>query len=583
MESNQQKPQPQQKPPVERPQSKLDIPHLIKWIILVILVILVIAEYRAGEYDRFPKMEGLSWLILFIKLLLIAIIIWLMRLQRSLKCQVTDPSACVTPEYDLAHDKSVIVVKGTAGGAVFQYYELVLKEGAISLPVTVFYPGGGAAGTTPVTAGELGRIDVSGLEPAVSYKVEMTVHATTGATKVCTGSEFTMQRKIAFIDAIGAVPAQFVGLHPDDATEYLKLVNYASLPLPDPLPAVDPVEADVAIGGSVSVEGSADTYGCGRQMVQYALQYQEVASGNNAAQADAPAGWSAINPPLPFGLLDPDHPRWYSYLFGTFPNFVLNGELTRVWKTVQKIVSISPVTYADRRVTVKNHWSTLSLNGRFTVRVMMTDDNIIGPSVPAQSYDAATVWIDNRQIEARITGLSVSGGASLELCEELSLSQFISGGTKVNMLVEGTAWDPLILNSYPHTLTPNDNFDLYNLHFKKDGSVVYSNIVTGVTSSVPTEKNESFAALASQTGTLASWDIVAALDGGPKPSPASPPLPASDPKIYRGDRCAYVLKLYVRDTTRLSDTGDIHDREFEWPFCIINDLDEVSGLGYPIP
>ncbi len=569
--------QKQKQLPDDKRQPKRDIPHLVKWIILVILILLVLAEYLAGEYDGLPKMEFWSWLVLFIKLLLIAFIIGLMKLQRELKCQITNPSGCVTPVYDATEDKNVIIVEGTAGGGAFQNYTLVLKQGALSLPVTVYYPSSGPSGTIPVTAGELGRIDVSNVEPAVTYNVEMTVNGTSGSTKVCTGNDFEIQRKVAIIDKIGEVPAQFVGTHPDDPTEIFKIVNEATLPLPGPPPHTDPIAADVAIGGAVSIEGSADTYGCGRQMVSYALQYQEVASGNNAAQADAASGWTAVLPVLPFG--DTNHPRWYSTAFGLLPNFVLNGNLTREWKTVKKLVNIFPWTLADRRVTVERSWNTSSINGRLTVRVVMTDDNIVGPSAPLDTYDAATVWIDNRKIEARITALSISAGDILGICDELSLSQFISSGSKVDMDIEGTAWDPLILGSYLDTLSPNDNFDRYHMHFKKDGAVAYTAIETDKLISVPAVKNESFAALATQTGTLTSWDIVAALDGGPKPAPNAPPLPASDPKIYRGDRCAYIIKLYVRDTTHLSDTGNPHDKEFVWPFCIINDLE---GLSYPV-
>lgn len=53
-------------------------------------------------------------------------------------------------------------------------------------------------------------------------------------------------------------------------------------------------------------------------------------------------------------------------------------------------------------------------------------------------------------------------------------------------------------------------------------------------------------------GTLASWDIVGALDGG------AGPLPASSPKLLRGTRCAYVVSLMVTDTTHVGDSGSHH-------------------------
>ena len=53
------------------------------------------------------------------------------------------------------------------------------------------------------------------------------------------------------------------------------------------------------------------------------------------------------------------------------------------------------------------------------------------------------------------------------------------------------------------------------------------------------------------------------------------------PKIYRGQRCAYLIELYVQDTTRRGDTGTPHYIYDYWPFCIMNDL--LDDLAFPVP
>ena len=107
---------------------------------------------------------------------------------------------------------------------------------------------------------------------------------------------------------------------------------------------------------------------------------------------------------------------------------------------------------------------------------------------------------------------------------------------------------------------------------KKDGSTTWEPIVTGVTNPVPSARQVSLPAAPGDVGTLHSWDIVGALDAGP-PQPGPPPYP----KLYRGERCAYLIQLYVTDTTWINDKGDHHDLDFYWPFCIENDIpDDVA-------
>ena len=544
-----------------------DVPGCIKYILLLFLLILFFAEIYAGEFRRFPEVSWIVWLILFIKLILIVGLLILIWVQRHLNCQITAPIGCATTEYDAVNDRLIIRVKGTASGTVFGHYTLAVT----GTPIPVIYPGGGGSGTAPVTNGELGQLDVSGMEPTTGLVITLTVFpAGAGSTRTCTQT-FDIQRRMVYISMIGGVPAQVMGAHPVDASEPLKLVKA------DALPATP--EASLASG--ISVEGGADVYGCGRQMSEYVLQFKSIPSPDPPFQQDDPGPWTNINAPLPFG--DATHPRTYSFLSAFLPNYVLNGTLTRHWVFRSILQSLSPITFADRWITEPLAWNTTALNGRYTVRLRVQHQPLVGPPAPTppEIYDTATVWMDNREIEARITHMAVEGGGGLAVCDELLLSQFVQAGHKVNAEIIGRAWDPIILDSYPPGDRPNDNFNEYALNFKKDGGSVWTPIASSNTRVPNILQQSPLPAFPGGTGVLAAWDIVAALDAGPVP-PGIPPDPY--PKIYRGQRCAYVIHLQVTDTTHVGDAGGPHHDEDVFPFCIVNDLPEdVAVLPFPVP
>jgi hypothetical protein len=79
---------------------------------------------------------------------------------------------------------------------------------------------------------------------------------------------------------------------------------------------------------------------------------------------------------------------------------------------------------------------------------------------------------------------------------------------------------------------------------------------------------------ATQSGILASWNIVAALDGGPPTDPLNPCTPpAATPwKLPRGCRCAYVIQLSVNDNTWVGNGGDDHNILVSFALNIINDI-----------
>lgn len=541
-----------------------DVPGCIKYILLLFLLILFFAEIYAGEFNRFPEVSWIVWLILFVKLILIIGLLILIWVQRHLNCQITAPIGCATTEYDAANDRLIIRVTGTASGTVFGHY--TLSVAGTSIPV--IYPGGGGSGTAPVTNGELGQLDITGLEPATGLVITLTVFpAGAGSSKPCTQT-FDIQRRMVYITKVGGVPAQVMGAHPVDPSEPLKLVKADALP----------ATPEASLASAISVEGGADVYGCGRQMSEYVLQYRSVPSPDPPHQQDDAGPWTNINAPLPFG--DATHPRTYTFLSAQLPNYVLNGKLTRHWVLRSILQWLSPIIFADRWITEELAWNTTALNGRYTVRLRVQHQPIVGPPspTPPEIYDTATVWMDNRPIDGKITHMAIAGGGGLGVCDELVLSQFVQAGHKVDAEIIGRAWDPIILDSYPPSDRPNDNFNGYQLQFKKDGGSVWTNI-TNSSTRVPNILQQSpLPALPAATGVLASWDIVGALDAGPLPG-GIPPDPY--PRIYRGQRCAYLIELYVSDTTHVGDSGSPHQIWDYFPFCIVNDL--PNGLDFPVP
>jgi hypothetical protein len=475
----------------------------------------------------------------------------------------TSPPQCVhigpTPACELAG----VTITGQAFGTGFTSYRVEYR------PVSdltwrqtgVVYPDCSLASATPDHATPrfsepLGFL--TNLEPD-EYEVMLRVDGAGGP--IYASTTFSMHRSPVVIDEIGAVPARDVGTHPDDATELLKLIKEDG----------DAADPETSVGGSISVGGSADFYGCGRQMIEYIVQYQEAPFGTNPPQADAAAGWIDINQALPYG--DPDHPRGYYCWPHDRYNYVINGKLTRVWRTIRcrRTGWPLPTTYHDQRRTEESDWITrtksTALNGRFTVRLRLKHQDILGLGPVEELYDAATVWLDNRDILAQITGLAIAGVGDLQACAEVYLSQFV--GTTLE--IKGRAWDPLILDTVPTTEVPNDNFDHYWVRWKKDGGVGYlpdDIFIPDPHARVPNDL-PALRPPPDDVGVLATWDIVTSLDAG-----VAPPVPYVDPspRLYRGEHCAYVIKLYARDKTRLSDTGHTHDREFEWPLCVVNDL-----------
>lgn len=555
--------------PVRKQQPVRDVPGCIKYILLLLLLILLAGEIYSGEFREFPKMYGLNWLILLIKILLIIGLLVLIWVQRRLVCQITAPKNCAKEDIDQATGNPRLTVQGSASGTIFGHYTLELQGHP---ECTVTYPPGG--GSVQVTNGLLGWIDTSPVSPG-NYTVVLRVFPSgAGSPSTCT-SDISILRAPVWIDKVGLVQTFDIGAYPGD-TDRLRIIE-----------AAGPGSPETAIGGAVSIEGGAYLEGCGKRMFEYSLEYHDApygptAPGTTPPQPDAAGGWTSILS-LQYGDV-PQHPYTWScgFLIG-IPNYITNGILTRRWVVGNCSLPLHPL-YATG---TGNNWNTLAIigpsgpNGRYTVRVREKHAPL-GMTTPMEElFDAATVWIDNRAIVAKIRKLMIHGGVSLDVCAELSLSQFLPSGQAD---IVGHAWDPLILDppAAPADLEPNDNFGGYNLQFKKDGGAWFDIAISVpplppgppppppvLVNPRPVPNVRTVAEPADlDTDVLTTWDIVKALDAGPLPA-GNPPPPY--PKIFRGQRCAYLIALGVWDKTHVNDDGG-HPGQDLFPFCIVNDL-----------
>ena len=533
-----------------------DIPGCIKYIILLFLLLLLFAEFYAGEFRGFPKISQLAWLIILFKLLLIILLIILIWVQRQLACEITRPTGCAEEDLDPATGNPRITVEGTASGTVFGHYTLALQGHPECVPT---YPPGG--GSTQVTGGVLGWIDTSPLSPG-NYTVVLEVFPSgAGSSRTCT-SAISILRAPVWIDKVGRVKTYDVGPHPTDATERLRIIE-----------AGGAGTVETAIGGAVSVEGGAYLEGCTKRMFEYSLDYHAApygaaAPGSPPVEADSAAGWTNILT-LPYGDV-PQHPyTWTCGFLVGIPNFITNGILTRKWEIgTCPVPGPHPLYYTNSG----NDWNTGAMNGRYTLRVHEKHKLLVAPGTIEDRFEAATVWIDNRTIVAKIRKL-ITGGMSLDVCGELMLSMFLP--TRMADII-GHAWDPLILDPplAPATLEPNENFASYSMSFKKDGGGHVA--IPLATPGLPVPNIRQVAEPPNaDSDILTSWNIIAALDAGPAPSPLDDP----GEKLYRGQRCAYIIYLSVSDKTHVSDDGG-HSAQDEFPFCIVNDL---QGQPWPWP
>ena len=475
---------------------------------------------------------------------------------QPLRCQITSPAAnaCADATFVAACSPLVAIpITGTAAGSSFHHYTLSYSwGGGAAVTDAVVYPDcsrppGSPSSNVPVFGGTLGYLDVT-LLPAgeTQFTVYLDVFDSGAGHVECPQ---TFQVKTAAIEITAAAKVNDLvaedPFNPGSFTKLIKDTNDPSITVPER-----------SIGGAFSVDGSAYTVGCDRIMTQFVLARFAVSPLAPVPTFTSAGGGTPLIAPVVYAD-SPAHP-WQSGCFPVItPNVIENGDLVAFWSSDN--CTFLGMPYTVPKVKGVPFWDSNSLNGRFVILLEVRDHLLpAGPFPPGDlaGVDQVVVWIDNQIPVSDI--LSIGGVSG---CGDLHLKDYV--GITADVL--GVAWDPPIDPTAPQQ-QPNDNFGQYTLTFQKDGDPLASGTIITSTNRVP---NIWPGPLGGAFGTLANWDIVTALDGG------SGPLPPHSPQLPRGQRCAYVVNLWVSDTTHVGDSGNHHvpfPDPFQYAIEVINDV-----------
>lgn len=540
-----QQPTAEKRPPLWR----RDPPGCLKYILLIFLILLLVAETMAGEFRGFPDVARTTWVILFIKLLLIAILITLIRVQSRIFCELTAPTGCTEEEPDWTEGVLKVEVRGSAYGGAFGYYTLEFRKvgDPTLIAGVVSYPGGTPTGASPVNNGTLGWIETTA-QADDAYEVKLTVYAAWGGgSKICT-TIFNLLKAIVYMNRFAGVSAISDTPAPGNPNPF------------DPDAELRDAGNDVrSIGGSMTIKGSAYVYECpGRKIKKYGIRRTKIAApgGEEAQPATGdpiPASFTDVIEQLDYST--PDH---YSVWTRIGP---ADRDLMNNWK----VTTIGSTNY----IKLKAHnWNSSSVaSGRYSV--LLTVEDTTGVTY----HDIQHIWLDNDDIigevvEFRWHNPDSGSWESIPQCMDLSLR---AHGT---IRIMGLAWDPLIDEAWwsPPTPpdSPNDNFGHYAMRYRKQfqgwnpltGSIAsrVPALPAGPPVPVPTTAD---------AGNLFEWDLTTLDAGAPPPPPASQTAPGG--QLYRGESCTFTLELFVTDTTVVPG-GPHHDKWRYESVKIVNDL-----------
>lgn len=541
---------------MQPPKRARDLPGCIKYVLLLFLVLLVLAEIYSGEFRKLGDGNWVAWLILLLKLLLIAVLLWLIKVQKDLKCQITSPATdeCVAEEIDTVAGIQFITVKGTAGGSVFGHYTLSISG---PYPYSVTYPPGG--GAVPVNNGLLGEIDTTALDHG-DYTITLTVFPVgAGSPKTCT-VKFTLLKVAVYITRMAGVSAL-----PSCFDETAELVSGMHV---------------VSVGGGFHLDGSAYVFECsGRKIERYELRYTRVVAPGPgplqpATDAAIPADWpvgNQLHTPL---VYDPSK-YWPWTEVGEIPANLIND-----WGTIH--VGAPSPGGTDYPILAPTSWNSYLATGspgggRYSVLLIVDD------TAGHRYYDLQRSWLDNWPVVCQIVKFQKPGTTPGTWVDIPACTDILMSWKKLRII--GLAWDALIDKDYAAT-APNDNFDQYGLSYEKEFVFTSDSIPIAATADHPllaaTRRVPDTLTIvpgplptAADADLLVEWDLTT-LDAGPSPSgKCDAPLPAgSENKLYRSCACTYTLSLGVSDKTVTESVGDynLHHPGTSLPIKIINDL-----------
>ncbi|HKO44670.1 MAG TPA: hypothetical protein VJU84_15430 [Pyrinomonadaceae bacterium] len=524
-----------------------DLPGCIKYILLLFLILLFLAELYAGEFRRFPDLPLIIWIVLLIKLILIALLIWLIKVQRTLNCAITVPAAgeCATEEIDAVQGIQYIRVKGTASGSVFGHYTLAISG---PYPYNVIYPPGG--GSIAVTNNDLGRIDTTALDNG-DYTITLTVFPIgAGAPHTCSVS-FTLLKIAVYITRAAGVPAV-----PNWYDETAELVSGMH---------------KVSIGGGIHLDGAAFVYTClDRKIERYEVRYARVLGATPeplqpATDAAIPATWPAgdlLHPPLVYDATK----YWPWTKVGPAPMNLLNNWITQHYGAPSPggtdYPCLSPAGWNSFAVSADPE----RRGGRYSLLLIVTDTQ------GHRYYDVQHIWLDNWPVQCKIVKFqkpSNGGWVDIPPCTDILLSW-------KKLRIVGIAWDSLIDKDWgiPGP-PPNDNFEGYAMGYRKQfvpGGVTIITATTRVPSPM-TFGGPTFLPTDADADVLADWDLTT-LDAGPSPTgKCDAPLPGGhEHELYRGCSCTYILALGVNDKTVEEGSTSVHHPSIDLPIKLVNDL-----------
>jgi hypothetical protein len=486
------------------------------------------------------------------------------------------PPACSS--LTLACGIQGIEVTGTAAGAAFTSYTLTYSITGPIINDAVVYPDCSTpplnpSSSTPVTSGVLGYLD-SFLLPigTTSATVYLDVYGS-GGLHLQVSAVFQFEIQYIDITQVGLVPT-FTGPDPFSTAVSPPAIKM----LQNVLPGFAGFERSV--GGNISVTGSAYANGCGNIIAQYQLA-QFLAPGAEPLPATpivpgptALGGTSLIPVPV---VYDGTSAHPFSSPCSV-SNIILGGNLVAEWELC------TPPFPPGWGWIDQFNWGS-SPNGRCVIFLEVDQYSIATPHTPMvlAGDDQVAVWIDNWTPVALITQVgNVTGCVGA-----LHLKDYVGTTAPVN----GIAWD------FPIDITatqkmPNDNFGSYGMSYQKNGvptgaSFQPSDYTPNGTpaGTSPTVRVPNFwqaaAPTPGQAALLASWDVVGALDGGPPADPTQPcvPSPATPWQLPRGCQCAYIIFLSVVDTTLIDNSAGNNNKQFWYPFNVINDIVSADYTG----
>jgi hypothetical protein len=506
---------------------------------------------------------------------------------RPLTCELTAPSGCVIEQaFPSVGVFRGVEIFGTATGFDCDHYILEWRQSGIGpwQGSSIVYPGGAAQGSCGVVGGLLGYLSTFPLVASGLVEIQLCVYSSDkGVTPCCTTISFELQRNLVWISGIEGLEAQ---LPPGvfDPTAQL----------------VDGIGTVRSFGTALRIFGSAVVGGCsGTTIKRYTLSYQP---GFTTTTAGAWTQFWQVNYNTPFQI-DTNlnyvfqHPltnQWVEMDWSFFVPFptphlvcsVVDDYLQDAYWSTQVPVGGYPLAFPNPPVNCgeapTGTWASTPLalpncqSGRYTLRLTVEDTG------GTTTEDLQQVWFDNKNIYGHITQIG-----SIAPCATVDLSDFAPKngdcGVPWSAPLLGLAYDEYIEEGNP--AKPSDNFGGYTLQIMKAGGSWHSIPIPGPgappwpgpyvgTSRVgdpgvrcPTAVPPAGVIPPATDGILALIDM-RRLDADCNTNPAE-----ADLVLKRGECCGFIVYLTVWDTSICpSLSGDHHEIDYSFPFCICNDL-----------